>query len=180
MTTTEQEKEKKEKGLEELSKDMDATIYRFNLLCNRFEKDKDGILLDGKEIKEVVKKLQEELKVFTKMREELSNQLTTKLESMADDVLNKADTSLQQISVENADILSEAVKKLNGVLKRTEYRLKYLRRLGKKRLVLMVIGFFVLPVMTGVIASKRYMSDPIMKFNKETCEVYKQRCLFVK
>ena len=99
---------------------------------------------------------------------------------MADDVLNKADASMQQISVENADILSEAVKKLNGVLKRTEYRLKYLRRLRKKRLVLMVIGFFVLPVMTGVIASKRYMSDPIMKFNKTTCEVYKQRCLFVK
>jgi len=37
----------------------------------------------------------------------------------------------------------------------------------------MVLGLIFLPVIVGILEAKIFMSDPIMKFNKATCEVYK-------
>ena len=176
MTTMKPEKEK-QKGLDELSKDMDATIYRFNLLCNRFEQDKDVMLKDGLEIREAVLELRNELENFAKMKGELNEQLASRLKAAVNSVISKTSASVQEALY---DVLGRATDKLHDVLNRTERKLDYLSSLDKKRLIWMAIGLMVLPVVAGVLAAKLYMSDPIMKFNKATCEVYKQQCLFVR
>lgn len=179
MTTMKPEKEKQEKWLEALSKDIDATIYRFNLLCNRFEcnrfeQDKDLMLKDGLKIREAVLELRNELENFAKMKGELNEQLANRLRVAVDSVMSKTDASVQEALY---DVLGRATDKLHDVLNRTECKLDYLSSLDKKRLIWMAVGLAILPVIAGVLVVKLYMSDPIMKFNKATCEVYKQRCL---
>jgi hypothetical protein len=176
MTTVKQEKGLEEE-LNELSKNMDATIYSFNLLCNRFEQDKDIMLKDGLKIREVVLELRNELASFAKMKGELNELLASSLKVAANTVVHKTNERVQEALNET---LGRASNKLNEALHRTESKLDYLQSLDKKRLIWMAIGLVVLLIIAGVLAAKLYMVDPIMRFNKATCEVYKQRCLLVK
>jgi hypothetical protein len=44
----------------------------------------------------------------------------------------------------------------------------------------MIIAAIVSPVVVGVITAKMFMSDPIIRFNEAICEVYKDRCVYIR
>ena len=132
---------------------------------------------DGLEIREAVLELRNELENFAKMQREMNELLVSRLKAAVDAVIHKTDESVQSALYET---LGRITDKLNQAVNRAENKLDYLSSLDKQRLIWMAIGLVVLPVIVGVLAAKLYMEKPLMVFNKTTCEVYKQRCLFVK
>lgn len=168
---------KTEKDLQELSANMDAMLYRLNLLCNRFEKDKDQVLKESLGMKEVIKALQSEIEKFTEMRDKVGEIFTNRLEKASGAIVFKARDEIQELFREN---LKETISRLDDVLYKMKQKMEYFYDLDKKRIIWMAIGFVILPVATGVLAAKLFMSEPMMRFNKATCEVYKERCLYVR
>jgi hypothetical protein len=163
-----------EKNLPELLTNMDATIYRLSLLCNRFEKDKDMVLKEGLGIKDAVNSLQKEIAAFATMRSALDGILANRLEKASDAIFHKARDSVQEVLREN---LKEAAHKLNNALYHTEQKLQYFYGLDKKRIVWMAIGFVILPVVTGIFIAKLLMPHPIIiDFSKRSCAAYIRAC----
>jgi uncharacterized protein YicC (UPF0701 family) len=165
------------KDMQELVENMDAMLYRLNLLCNRFEKDKDQVLKESLGMKEIIKALQEEIDNFTQMREKVGEIFNSRLEKASDAIVLKAKEGVQEIYREN---LKETVTRLDGVLYRMQQKMEYFYDLDKKRIIWMAIGFVILPIIAGVFTAKLFMSKPILSFDKEICKVYEQRCSYVR
>jgi hypothetical protein len=157
--------------------DLEATIYRLNLLCNRFEKDKDLMLKDGAMMVQAIQSLQKELNALAKMRGEIEKGLSDQIHRAAGAIAQASGESVREALKHD---VGKAAYRLEDAVDKAERKLNYFYSLDKKRIVWMSIGFVILPVVASIFAAKIYMSDPIMKFNKATCEVYQRQCIYVK
>jgi hypothetical protein len=166
-------KPEEEKNLQELLTKMDAAIYRLNLLHNRFEKDKDTLLKEGSDTKEAIKSLQSEIADFADMRGEIGKVLSNRIEQGANIMARVVNDSIKETLRTN---MEEATYRLNEAVNRAERKIQYFYDIDKKRLFYMALGLIVLPVVTGVIVAKLFMSDPVMKFDETTCAAYRQTC----
>ena len=150
------------KNLDTILANLDATNYRLNLLCNRFEKDKDLMLKEGAEIVKTVQTLQQELKVFAEMRGEIGKVLTKKMDEVSEAVAQAAEEGVKEAITENVD---KSVYKLEQVVNRSERKIEYFYYLDKTRLVWMSLGLTILPVvvavLVGVIVGKIAMKMPL-------------------
>ena len=150
------------KNLDTILANLDATNYRLNLLCNRFEKDKDLMLKEGAEIVKTVQTLQQELKVFAEMRGEIGKVLTKKMDEVSEAVAQAAEEGVKEAITENVD---KSVYKLEQVVNRSERKIEYFYYLDKTRLVWMGLGLTILPVvaavLVGVIVGKMAMKMPL-------------------
>ena len=164
---------KTDKDMRELVENMDAMLYRLNLLCNRFEKDKDQVLKESLGMKEVIKALQGEIDNFIEMRERVGEIFNSRLEKASDAIVFKAKEEVRDVYREN---LVETTNRLDGGLYRMQQKMEYFYNLDKKRIIWMAIGFVILPIVAGVFTAKLFMSKPILSFDKEICKVYQQRC----
>jgi hypothetical protein len=166
-----------QKSLEELLTNMDATIYRLNLLCNRFEKDKDTILKENLELKQVIKSLKDEAIAFKEIRSEVNGVLADKIDEASKTIVTGANDKIQEMLVKD---VKEVIYRLNDVLNQTEKKLLYFDGLDVRRIIYMALGILVVPIVAGICIAKIFMADPMLVFNKATCEIYKHRCAFIK
>jgi hypothetical protein len=163
-----------EKKLNDLVNSLDLTNYKLMLLCSQFEKDKDMVLKEGVDIKSVIKILQTEIAAFAKMRGEIGKILEENIEQAAEKVVEEADRSIKQALNDNVE---HTIRRLDTEVDKANTKFQYFYDLDKKRVIWMILGLIILPVVTGCFVAKIFMSDPIMKFNKVTCGVYMDRCI---
>ena len=64
------------KSTQDFLENINATIYRLNLLCNRFEKDKDTMLKEGAELKNAITTIQDEIASLAKVKLDLVDRMT--------------------------------------------------------------------------------------------------------
>lgn len=164
-----------QKNLQELLANMDTTIYRLNLLCNRFEKDKDTILKEGLDVKDAVKSLQREILAFANMRGEVDKVLANRIKHSSETMAQMVGEEIKRVLETNVE---NTIYRLEKAINYADNKLRFFHRLDKRRIIYMGLGLVVLPVVTGVFVAKIFMSEPIMRFNGATCEVYKQRCYY--
>jgi len=136
------------KNLDTTLANLDATNYRLNLLCNRFEKDKDLMLKEGTEIIKTVQTLQQELKMFAEMRGEIGKVLAKKIDEVSETV---AQATREGVKGAIIDSIDKSVCKLEQVVNRSERKIEYFYYLDKTRLVWMSLGLTILPVVVGVL-----------------------------
>lgn len=170
MTDTKIKTEGKE--LRELLANMDATTYRLNLLCNRFEKDKDVILKEGVDIKHTVKTLQAEIAAFSKMRGEIGEILSRKVEQASVTIARAAGEDIQKALKDN---MEDAVYQLNEAVRRAKDKFQFFYDLDRKRIWQMAVLFIVLPVVASFLVVKLAMPKPVsLNVDGKTCAVYMQ------
>jgi len=162
-----------DKKLSDLINSLDLTNYKLMLLCSQFEKDKDMVLKEGVDIKNVIKLLQTEIAAFAKMRGEIGEILEKHIEQAAEKVVKEADRSIKQVLSNNVE---NTIRKLDAEVDKANTKFEYFYDLDKKRIIWMVVGLIILPIVTGCFAARILMSDPIMSFNKNTCAIYRDRC----
>jgi len=154
-------------------KDMTATIYRLNLLCNRFEQDKDIILQEIVDTKKTVKTLQIEIAAFAKMRGEIAETLSTKIEQASKIIVRDAHESIRKTLKEN---MNESIERLDQVSKSSAEKIKFFYAHDKKRIWQVAIGLIALPLATSIIIAKLLMPKPIaLNVDGRTCESYMQK-----
>ena len=164
-----------DKKLSDLINSLDLTNYKLMLLCSQFEKDKDMVLKEGVDIKSVIKILQAEIVAFAKMRGEIGEVLENNIEQAAEKVVKEADRSIKQALSNNVE---NTIRKLDTEVDKANTKFQYFYDLDKKRLIWMVVGLIILPVVTGCFVAKMVMPDPFLKFDKTTCAVYRDRCSY--
>jgi hypothetical protein len=162
-----------DKKLSDLINSLDLTNYKLMLLCSQFEKDKDMVLKEGVDIKNVIKILQAEIAAFAKMRGEIGEILEKNIEQAAEKVVKEADRSIKQALSNNVE---NTIRKLDTEVDKANTKFQYFYDLDKKRLIWMIVGLIILPVVTGCFAAKMFMSDPFLRLDKTTCALYKDRC----
>jgi len=161
-----------EKDPQELLANMDATTYRLNLLCNRFEKDKDVILKEGVDIKNAVKTLQTEIAVFSKMRGEIGEILSRKVEQASVTIARAAGEDIRDALKKN---MEDTVYQLNEAVGRARDKFQFFYDLDRKRIWQMAILFIVLPLLACFLVVKLAMSKPInLNVDGKTCAAYMQ------
>ena len=130
--------------------DIDATNYRLNLLCNRFEKDKDLMLKGGEEIVKAVQSLQQELKAFTEMRGEIGEVLSDRIDQLSKDIYHATSSGVEKALRHNVKI---AADRLDRSVDRTTSKIRFFYNQDKKILIWKILGFTILPVVASVITS---------------------------
>ena len=162
-----------DKKLSDLINNLDLTNYKLMLLCNQFERDKDMVLKEGVDIKSVIKILQIEIAAFAKMRGDIGKILENNIEQATRKIVNEADSSIKQAL---SDHVENTIQKLDTRIDKANTKFEYFYNLDKKRLIWMVVGLIILPVITGCLAAKMFTSSPFLRFDKATCAVYRDRC----
>jgi len=170
MTGTKIKKE--EKDLQELLANMDATTYRLNLLCNRFEKDKDVILKEGVDIKHAVKTLQTEIAAFSKMRGEIAEILSRKIEQASEAIARAAGEDIKGALKIN---MEGTVYQLDEAVRRAKDKFQFFYDLDRKRIWQMAVLFILLPVVASFLVVKLAMPKPVnLNVDGKTCAVFMQ------
>jgi len=161
-----------QKNLQELLTNMDATTYRLNLLCNRFEKDKDVILKEGVDIKNAVKTLQIEIAAFSKMRGEIGKILSDKVDQASVTIARAAGEDIREALKTN---MEDTVYQLSEAVRRAKDKFQFFYDLDRKRIWQMAILFLVLPVLASFLVVKLAMPKPIsLNIDGKTCAAYMQ------
>lgn len=167
---TKTEKRTEEKSLQELLTNMDATTYRLNLLCNRFEKDKDIILKEGVDIKSAVKTLQIEIAAFARMRGEIGELISNKINRASEEITSSAEKSVQKALSKDVDSVVYRLDKAADIVQK---KLLFFYDLDQKRIWQMVIGLIVLPLAASFLVAKFAMPKPVsLNVDGKTCEAY--------
>lgn len=172
MTYTEIKTEDK-KTLHEMLSAMESSHYRLNLLCNRFEQDKDIMLKEGLDLKETITALRDEASALAKMRDDISKILAAEVQDASKTIANSVSNGIKEALSNN---ISNATSRLEKSVIAAERKIHDICYRDNKRNILTILAVLILPVITVVIVTKLLMPTQIIKYDKKSCAAYAQIC----
>lgn len=172
MTSTEIKTEDK-KILHEMLSTMESSHYRLNLLCNRFEQDKNTLLKEGLDLKETITALRNETNALVKMRDDISAILATEVQNASKAITNAANNSIKEALSNN---ISNATSRLEKAVIAAERKIHDICYRDNKRNILTILAVLILPIIAAVIATKLLMPTQIIKYDNKSCATYAQIC----
>lgn len=172
MTNPETKTEDK-KTLHEMLLAMESSHYRLNLLCNRFEQDKDIMLKEGLDLKETITALRDETAALTKIRDDIGKMLAAEVQDAAKIIISSANSNIREALSNN---ISNATSRLEKSVIAAERKIHDICYRDNKRNILTILAVLILPVITAVIVTKLLMPTQIIKYDKKSCATYAQIC----
>jgi|APSaa5957512622_1039677.scaffolds.fasta_scaffold38988_2 hypothetical protein len=161
------------KSPHEFLENINATIYRLNLLCNRFEKDKDVILKEGADIKKAIKALQEEIASFAKIKLDLVDRMAKNIDRTSQVIADDAGECIRNTLKIN---IRNSINQLEDLIDGAKKSIKFFDDWHLKRIIWMVILSIVVPIVIGVVSAKLAIPQQIIKHDAKACAAYEQAC----
>jgi len=157
-----------EQKLQELITKLEAAIYQLTLLHTRFEQGKDKMLQKSGEIKEIAQTLGVELEDFAALRGEIGRILAQRIEQGANIMARVADESIRsEIDIK----VGEAAERLTYAANLAVKKLAFFYNLDLRRIIYMMLGLIVLPIVVALLIAKLLMPAPtVLRIDKRLCE----------
>ena len=163
------------KNSDDFLENLNATAYRLNLLCNRFEKDKDLMLKEHADIIVAIKALQKDMAAFEKIKLNLVECMTSNINKTSKTIADDAGECIRNTLKIN---IRHSIDQLEGIIDHAKTSIKFFDNWHFKRILWNIFLSAVLPIALGLLTVKIFMPEQVIKYDKKSCAAYAQICKY--